>query len=81
MARRWILAVLRHRQFFSIAEFNAAIWALLPGLNARPMRRLGISRRELFHQLARPPLRPLPKQFIFRLGATMACSGHDARTP
>jgi transposase len=60
VAQRWILAVLRDRQFFSLAELNAAIWALLPGLNARPMRRLGVSRRALFEQLDRPLLRPLP---------------------
>lgn len=60
VAQRWILAVLRDRQFFSLAELNAAIWQLLPGLNARPMRRLGVSRRALFEQLDRPLLRPLP---------------------
>jgi hypothetical protein len=60
VAQRWILAALRHRRFFSVAELNAAIWDLLPGLNARPMRRLGVSRRELFERLDRPLLRPLP---------------------
>jgi hypothetical protein len=43
----------RHRRFFSVAELNAAIWELLPALNARPMRKLGVSRRELFEQLDR----------------------------
>ena len=60
VAQRWILAALRHRRFFSVAELNAAIWELLPGLNARPMRKLGVSRRALFEQLDRPLLRPLP---------------------
>ncbi len=60
VAQRWILAALRDRRFFSLAELNAAIWELLPGLNARPMRRLGVSRRELFEQLDRPLLRSLP---------------------
>jgi transposase len=60
VAQRWILAALRDRQFFSLAELNAAIWELLPGLNARLMRRLGVSRRALFEQLDRPLLRPLP---------------------
>ncbi len=60
VAQRWILAVLRHRQFFTLAELNAAIWDLRPGLNARRMRRLGVSRRTLFEQLDRPLLRPLP---------------------
>ena len=38
VAQRWILAALRHRRFFSLAELNAAIWELLPALNARPMQ-------------------------------------------
>lgn len=60
VAQRWILAALRHRRFFSVAELNAAIWALLPALNARPLRKLGVSRHALFEQLDRPLLRPLP---------------------
>src|SRR5262245_752006 len=60
VVQRWILAALRHRQFFSLAELNAAIWDLLPSLNARVTRRLGVSRRALFEQLDRPLLRPLP---------------------
>jgi transposase len=60
VAQRWILAALRHRRFFSVAELNAAIWALLPSLNDRLMKHLGVSRRQLFEQLDRPLLRPLP---------------------
>jgi transposase len=59
VVQRWILAVLRDRRFFSLAELNAAIWALLPGLNARRMKKLGVSRRDLFEQLDRPLLHPL----------------------
>jgi hypothetical protein len=51
---RWILARLRHRRFFSLAELNAAIHALLDELNDRPMRGWGISRRALFEELDRP---------------------------
>jgi hypothetical protein len=32
----------------------------LPFLNARPMRRLDVSRRDLFFELDRPALKPLP---------------------
>jgi transposase len=60
LAQRWILAVLRHRRFFALAELNAAIRGLLERLNARPMKKLRISRRALFEQLDRPALRPLP---------------------
>jgi transposase len=60
IVERWILARLRHRRFFSLAELNEAIAALVTDLNARPMRRLGVSRRDLFLELDRPALRPLP---------------------
>ena len=60
LAQRWILAALRHRRFFHLAELNAAIRELLAPLNARPMKKLGVSRRELFERLDRPALRPRP---------------------
>ena len=60
LAQRWILAALRDRTFFSLAELNQAIRELLPILNARPMQKLKRSRRELFEELDRPALRPLP---------------------
>src|ERR1700730_4772470 len=53
---RWILARLRHRRFFSLAELNVAIRALLDELNDRPMRSWGMSRRALFEQLDKPAL-------------------------
>jgi transposase len=60
VVQRVILAALRHHRFFSLAALNAAIQELLVGLNARPLKRLGVSRRALFEQLDRPALRPLP---------------------
>jgi transposase len=57
---RWILARLRHRRFFSLAELNAAIRALLDDLNNRLMRGWGLSRRTLYEQLDRPALVALP---------------------
>ena len=66
VVERWILAALRHRTFFSLAELNAAIAKLLERLNARPFRKLPGSRRELFEQLDRPALRPLPaERYVF----------------
>ena len=62
VAQRWILAVLRHRTFFSLAELNEAIWEKLEVLNARPMQKLGVSRRELYERLDRPVLKPLPQE-------------------
>ena len=60
VAQRWILARLRNRTFFALAELNAAIWELLEQLNGRPMQKIGKSRRELWEELDRPALKPLP---------------------
>ena len=60
IAQRWILAVLRHQTFFTLADLNAAIRTCLDAVNARPMQIVGMSRRALFEQLDRPALRPLP---------------------
>lgn len=57
--QRWILAALRHRQFFDIDELNSAIGDLLDGYNAKVVRRLGKSRNELFAELDQPALHPL----------------------
>ena len=60
VVERWILAALRHHQFFSLTELNAHIAQLLTQLNARPFRKLPGSRRSAFEQLDAPALRPLP---------------------
>jgi transposase len=58
---RWILARLRDRTFFSLAELNQAIAALLAELNRREMKHLGQSRLELFEEVDQPALSPLPE--------------------
>jgi transposase len=60
LAERWILAALRNRTFFSVAEANRAIRERVAWLNARPFRKLAGSRDSLFAALDRPALRPLP---------------------
>jgi transposase len=60
VVERWILARLRKRTFFSLAELNAAIRELLDALNDRPFKKLTGSRRSLFEMLDRPALKPLP---------------------
>jgi transposase len=60
VAKRWILAVLRHRQFYALADLNAAIRELLERLNNRPLRKLKQSRRELFVLFDQPNALPLP---------------------
>jgi len=62
VVERWILARLRNQVFFSLEELNRAIAALLPMLNERPFKKLPGCRRELYEQLDRPALKPLPAQ-------------------
>ena len=66
VVERWILAALRHRTFFSLAELNAAIAKLLDRLNRRPFRKLPGSRRSQFEQLDQPALHSLPSSpYVF----------------
>jgi transposase len=66
VAERWIIAALRQRKFFSIAELNEAIAALLDHLNRRPFRKRPGSRISLFEEVDRPALQPLPvKRYEF----------------
>jgi hypothetical protein len=69
VVERWIPARLRHQRFFSLAELNAAIATLIEDLNARPMRKLGVSRRQLFEQLDQPALSSLPDATAEKLRA------------
>ena len=62
VVERWILAALRHRSFFSLAELNAAIRTLLEKLNTRPFKKLPGCRREHFESLDQPALQPLPAE-------------------
>lgn len=63
LVERWILARLRNRTFFSLAELNTAMRELLEWLNSRSFRKIkGHSRRSLFEQMEKPALRPLPAQ-------------------
>jgi transposase len=60
VVQRWILARLRNRRFFSLAELNGAIRELVADINDRPMRGWDTTRRALFEQFDRPALLPLP---------------------
>jgi transposase len=65
LVERWILAVLRKRTFFSLADLNLAIAELLEKLNQRRFRKLDGCRAEWFLKLDRPALRPLPAEAYF----------------
>ncbi len=60
IAERWIIASLRHRSFFSLAELNGAIRQKVAELNDRPLKKLLKTRRELFETIDRPAMAPLP---------------------
>lgn len=62
VVERWILARLRHRQFFSLDELNEAIFELLTALNDRPFQKLEGSRRAACEQLDKPALNELPSE-------------------
>lgn len=60
IAQRWILARLRRRRFFSLAEANEAIGELVERMNDKAFKKLPGSRRSVFLELDQPALRPLP---------------------
>ena len=62
VVERWMLARLRHRQFFALAELNQVLRGLLEPLNQRPFKKLPGTRQQWFETLERPALRPLPAE-------------------
>jgi len=60
VVERWILAALRDRTFFSLADLNQAIREELEKLNSKPFQKLEGSRRSLFLSVDKPALKPLP---------------------
>jgi transposase len=61
VVQRWILARLRNRQFFSLAELNSAIAELLVQLTNRPFKKLPGCRASAFESIDRPAMKPLPE--------------------
>jgi len=62
IVERYVLARLRKRRFFSLAELNVAIREIVVDLNARIMRRVGVSRVELLETIERLALKALPSE-------------------
>ena len=62
IVERWIVAALRHRHFYSVAEIDNAIAELLVRLNHRRFRKREGTRASLFAELDRPALQPLPAE-------------------
>lgn len=61
IVQRFVLAALRSRTFFSLAEANAAIRERLEQLNHRRFRKLPGTRHSRFLELDKPALLPLPE--------------------
>jgi transposase len=62
VVERWALAPLRKIQFFSLAELNKAIRQKIAEINGRAFRGEPTSRKELFEELERLALKPLPER-------------------
>jgi transposase len=77
LVERWILARLRHRTLFGLAELNQAIRELCAALNQRPFKKLPDSRRHWFETLERSALRPLPVVACEALTAADRVLAHD----
>jgi transposase len=66
LVERWILAALRNRTFFSLAQLNAEMAELLERLNERAFKKLPGSRRSMFESLEQLALAPLPTEpYVF----------------
>ena len=66
IVQRWILAVFRNREFFSLEELNREISVLLTKLNQKPFKKMKGSRLSLFELTDKPHLKPLPQvPFVF----------------
>lgn len=59
---RSILAPLRNRCFFSLADMREAIFELLDNVNAKPFQKLPGSRLSTFLDIEKPALKPLPEK-------------------
>jgi transposase len=60
VVERQVLAPLRNRTFFSLAEVNAAYRTRLTALNEKPFQKMEGSRKSLYETRDRPALAPLP---------------------
>jgi transposase len=62
IVERFVLAKLRNRHFFSLDELNAEVRECVTTINAKVMKKLAKSRRELLETIDRPALKELPNE-------------------
>ncbi|MDA8394979.1 MAG: IS21 family transposase [Candidatus Dormibacteraeota bacterium] len=90
VVERWVLARLRHRRFFCLEELNLAMRELIEEVNGRAFRGQASSRRDLFLELEKGALRPLPanryefarwKRAKLGIDYHVECAGHFYSAP
>jgi len=60
--QRWILAVLRHEQIYGLVALNKRLYELMAIANKKKFKQYPENRLELFNELDKLYLRPLPQQ-------------------
>jgi transposase len=56
----WIFARIRNEEFFSLSDLNKRLRELLEEYNNKPMQRPRVSRRDIFSEIEKDVLKPLP---------------------
>ena len=74
-AQAYTLDRLRNVTFFALPDCNASIAVAVEPMNCREMRRLGMSRRQLFEAIERPVMRALPEMTSNTPSGTSPVSG------
>jgi transposase len=76
IVQRWILAKLRHEQIYGLAALNARLGALMEIANTKKFKRYPDCRRDLFNEIDKPCLRPLPSmRYTYREYKRVRVSG------
>jgi hypothetical protein len=76
LTQQWILAKIRHEQFIGLAALNGRLFELTGLANNRKFKLYPESRLELFNELDKPYLRPLPpERFVYREYAKVRVGG------
>jgi transposase len=74
--QRWILASLRNEQIYGLAALNNRLGGLAVIANNKPFKLYPECRLELFNELDKPYLRPLPQQrYVYREFRKVRVSG------
>ena len=74
--QRWVLASLRNKQIYGLAALNAELRALMDIANRKQFKLYSGCRLELFNELDKPYLRPLPpERYTYREYKKVRVSG------